>query len=90
MLVCKGIEFALDEAAFGFGVSAVECALKEGSGLGKIAELAVELAFGGMAEAVALRLGVVRDGFESVEGGGWPFDLRDGYGPVDEDDGCGL
>jgi hypothetical protein len=87
---CKGFEFAFEEAAFGFGVSAVEGALEEGSGLGKIAELAVELAFGSVAEAVALRLAVVRDGLEGIEGCGWPFDLGYGYGSVDEDDGCGL
>jgi hypothetical protein len=88
--VCEGFEFALEEAAFGFGVSAGESALEEGSGLGEIAELAVELALGGVAEAVTLRLVVVGDGLKGVECGGWPFDLAQGYGAVDEDDGGGL
>ena len=90
MFLCKGFELALEEATFGFGVSAVEGALEEASGLREIAELAVELPFGSVAEAVALRLAVVRNGLEGVEGCGWPFDLGYGYGPVDEDDGGGL
>jgi len=88
--VREGFEFALEEAALGFGVSAAKSALEEGSGLGEIAELAVELAFGSVAETVALRLVVVGDGLEGVEGGGWPFDLAEGNGAVDEDDGGGL
>ena len=90
MRVCEGFEFALEEAAFGFGVSAGEGALEEGAGLGEIAELAMELALGGVTESVALRLVVVGDGFEGVEGGGWSFDLAEGDGAVDEDDGGGL
>ncbi len=90
VLLLKGFEFALEEAAFGFGLGAAEGALEEGAGLGEVAELAVELALGGVAEAVALPVVVVGDGFEGVEGGGWAFDLSQGYGPVDEDDGSGL
>ncbi len=88
--VCKGFELALEEATFGFGVSAGEGALEEGASLRQVAELAVELAFGGVAETVALRLVVVGDGLKCVESGGWSFDLTEGDGTVDEDDGGGL
>ena len=90
MSVCESFEFAFEEAAFGFGVSTGESALEEGSGLGDIAELAMELALGGVAEAVALRLVVVGDGLKGVERGGWSFDLAEGNGAVDEDDGGRL